>query len=444
MNTDTLMILLFPILDFLPFGIARYWLFKERLRIPFKHILLVLFGISFLNCVLFAIINSDGYESAARYTTLMRYGFLLLQMTISFVLIKDSFAKNMFTCLLMISYSFFVFGNANFIESRWFFEYSDHHPYLVYNIARFLILLITYPFFLHFLHHTVRKALSIEDKKIWRYMWKIPLFSTMFGMLYCTVTDVYAFASWQFLMSRYLMVFGSCYISFVLLRILEISQKQVQAEEALRYADISLNAQRKQYESLSSHMQESRRARHDFRQHLVVMEDLIDHDDKEGLRTYLREYRSQLPVDTSEVYCRNDVVNAIVSCYGDIARQNGISFEARIGYPEQCPVSNTDAAVLFGNLLENAVEACLRKKGGTKFIRLTVNQSGGGVVIVMDNSFSGTITREGDALLSSKNGGLGIGTSSIKGIAQKYNGYTEFSDRDGVFSSSVFLHDVRS
>ncbi|MEQ2676245.1 hypothetical protein [Enterocloster citroniae] len=34
-------------------------------------------------------------------------------------------------------------------------------------------------------------------------------FSTLFGLLYCTVTDVYAFASWQFLVSRYLMLFGT-------------------------------------------------------------------------------------------------------------------------------------------------------------------------------------------------------------------------------------------
>lgn len=50
---------------------------------------------------------------------------------------------------------------------------------------------------------------------MWQYMWKIPLFSTLFGMLYCTVQDVYAYASWQFLISRYLMLLGTCYVSYV-------------------------------------------------------------------------------------------------------------------------------------------------------------------------------------------------------------------------------------
>ncbi|WP_367931974.1 hypothetical protein [Enterocloster citroniae] len=62
---------------------------------------------------------------------------------------------------------------------------------------------------LHFLNNTVTAALRIRDDGMWRYMWKIPLFSTLFGLLYCTVTDVYAFASWQFLVSRYLVLFGT-------------------------------------------------------------------------------------------------------------------------------------------------------------------------------------------------------------------------------------------
>ena len=79
----------------------------------------------------------------------------------------------------------------------------------------------------------------MEDRKMWQYMWKIPLFSTLFGMLYCTVQDVYAYASWQFLISRYLMLLGTCYVSYVFLKVLEISRRKTQLEEELKYADRS-------------------------------------------------------------------------------------------------------------------------------------------------------------------------------------------------------------
>ena len=79
---------------------------------------------------------------------------------------------------------------------------------------------------------------------------------------------------------------------------------------------------------------------------------------KQGLRIYIDLYKSQMPPDTRERYCRNDVVNAIICYYASLARDSGIEFEAGVDYPDDCPVSDTDITVLLGNLLENAVEAC--------------------------------------------------------------------------------------
>lgn len=442
MNSNTLMILLFPVLDFLPFGIPRYLLFKEKLRFPLRHVFYLLLALSLINCVAFYLVHRESGLPAGYSVTLMRYGFLLLHVTLSFLLIRDSLAKNMFTFLLMVSYSFFVFGNANFLEARWFWSFSVRHPYLIYNVARILLLCLTYPFFLHFLRHTVRSALAIEDAAVWRYIWKIPLFSTLFGVLYCTVDDVYAPATWQFLASRYLMLLGSCYISFVLLKLLEISRRETHLEEALRCADMSLTAQQKQYGTLTAYMEEARRARHDLRQHLTVLDNFIERDDKEGLQDYVSRYRATLPLDTHEVYCRNSVVNAIVCCYGDIARKQGIAFEAAVGYPEPCPLADTDAAVLFGNLLENAVEASCGQKSGKRFIRLTVKQAGGGIVIVLDNSYSGLVLEGSKVFPSSKRNGPGVGITSIREIAARYGGYTEFCGDGNVFSASVFLNPI--
>lgn len=439
MTINTLMVLLFPFLDSLPFTLPRYWMFRDKLRIPFRFVVVIQLALTAVYSAVFYILNLGGYAAAARWTTITRYSFMLIFLLLAFLLIRDSFPKLMFTYLLVVAWSFFVMGNANFIESRFFWDFSELHPYLVYNLTRVVIYGLTCPFLLHFFNHTIADSLKIEDRKLWRYLWVIPLFSTLFGMLYCTVTDVYAYASWQFLVSRYLMLFGACYVSYVALRVLEISRGRMRLEDELKFADRSLAAQRKQYENLSGHMEATRRARHDLRQHLAVVDGFIERDDKDGLRAYLSEYRAALPLDVAEVYCRNDVVNAIVCCYGDIARQSGILLEAKVGYPDQCAVSDTDAAVLFGNLLENAVEACQRQAEGKPFIRLAVRQAGGGIVVVLDNSFSGEVQRDGEALLSSKRDGAGIGVGSICEIAEKYGGYAEFTDRDGVFSSSVFL-----
>lgn len=440
--TNTLMTLLFPFLDFIPFGLPRYWLHRERLRIPFRYVVVMFLVISSVNSAAFYYINLGGYETAAKYTTLMRYGFMLLNLFLSFALIRETFSRNMFSYLLLLSWSFFVFGNANFIESRFFWDFSDRHPYLVYNVCRIILLMATYPFMLHFLNNTVTAALRIRDDGIWRYMWKIPLFSTLFGLLYCTVTDVYAFASWQFLVSRYLMLFGTCYVSYVVLKVLEISDQRTVLESALKYADRSLMAQKKQFDSLAAHMEEMKKARHDLRQHLAVVQSYISRDDRDGLREYIEIYKTELPPDITEVYCRNQVINALVCYYAALARKDRIQFDAQVSYPDNCPVSDTEATVILGNMLENAVEACQRESGTRKIIRLRIRQrKESSLLFLTDNTCTVPVrfTEDMKVPLSSKRKGAGIGIMSIREIADRYDGNVRFEQKEGMFYASVSL-----
>lgn len=434
------MVFLFPFLDFIPFGLPRYWLFKDKLRISFRYIVLLMCSVAVINSAAFYYINLGGYEAAAQWTTLMRYSFMLINLTFSFLLIKESFQKLMFTYLLMIAWSFFVYGNANFIESRYFWDFSDKYPYLVYNIARIIIYFITCPFLLRFFYHTVKDALKINDKKMWQHFWKIPLFPTMLGMLYCFTNDVYAYATWQFMVSRYLMLLGTCYVSYVTLKVLEISRSRTQLEYALKYADQNLLAQKKQYNTLAAHMDETRKARHDLRQHLAVVQSYLDQDDKIGLTKYIKSYQNSLPFDIIEYFCANDVVNAIVNYYATQARNIGINFTANVMYPNNCLVSDIDITVLLGNLLENAVEACKRELSDQTFIKLRMKQRGQATLfILIDNTCRTPISFEKGTPLSSKREGMGIGILSIRDIAARYNGTVQFEQQKDVFYASVRL-----
>ena len=439
--TDTIMTILFPYLDFIPFAIPRYLMFQNKLRIPFKYIMFLLFAVATVNSLTFYYINAQGYDMAMRWTTVMRYGFMLINLILSFTLIKDSFSKLMFTYLLLFSWSFFVFGNANYIESKFFWIFSDEHPYLIYNICRIIIYLITCPFMLRFFNHTVYEAMQIQDSDLWRHLWKIPLFSTLFGMLYCFSDDIYAYATWEFLISRYLMLFGTCYVSYVALKVLEVSKKRTQLQEALKYADQSIEAQKKQFNSLADHMDEMRKARHDVRQHLAVISSYIDKDDKEGLRTYIEMYHRELPPDVMELYSRNDVINAIICYYAGISREHGIFFDAKVDYPEGCSITETDMTVLIGNMLENAVEACQRSIDSTPFIKLRIRCHGSNELLVLtDNSCLDRIQFQDGKPLSSKRNGVGIGTVSIQDIARRYHGSARFEYREHVFYTSVIMH----
>ena len=121
-----------------------------------------------------------------------------------------------------------------------------------------------------------------------------------------------------------------------------------------------------------------------------------------------------------------------------MAKNENILFDTSLELPEDTGVSDSDLCIVFGNCVENAIEAC-RGISGERFIRINTRLSGKMLAVTVDNSFDGELKNEGGALISRKREGEGIGISSIKAIAEKYGGAAQFEVKDNVFQVSVIL-----
>ena len=102
--------------------------------------------------------------------------------------------------------------------------------------------------------------------------------------------------------------------------------------------------------------------------------------------------------------------------------------------PNDIFISDTDISVLFGNLIENALESCRNESGNDRNILICASLTGSSFCITVDNTFSGTLKCTNDSkLVSTKHKGLGLGTQSVKSIAEHYNGVCRFETKDGMF-----------
>lgn len=62
------------------------------------------------------------------------------------------------------------------------------------------------------------------------------------------------------------------------------------------------------------------------------------------------------------------------------------------------------------------------------------------LLISVENAFNGEITEKDGFFCSSKRNGDGIGTQSVRRIAEKNGGYCRFSHENGIFKADVMLH----
>lgn len=202
-----------------------------------------------------------------------------------------------------------------------------------------------------------------------------------------------------------------------------------------------LTEQQKYQAAVLQQEERLRRQRHDFRHQLTVLKEYSLKGEKEELNRFIDLMIKSIPKNRDVRYCENRAVNAVISYYASACSEMGVQPEIRVTVPPHLTtVQERDLSVLFGNLLENAMEACQRMQDtGKRFIRLTSVMHLNTLVIRMENSYSGRLRRWGRFYLSGKRDEVGIGLTSIASIADAAGGNASFYPEGDVFVSDVYL-----
>ena len=207
-----------------------------------------------------------------------------------------------------------------------------------------------------------------------------------------------------------------------------------------------LRMQRTSYALLSEKIEETRSILHDFRHHMMVMDGYLRAQQYDKLAAYISEYRAPMELDRTFVYSQNEVVDVLLQYYARTCVKDGIELGLRINVERDAPVADVDLCAVLGNLLENAVDACLRKQTGSRFIKLSITQKNSMLFIDMENSTDGNVAPRGSGFLSLKGHAgherKGYGLESVRAVASRYAGEAGFEcdNEAGVFVSSVLLN----
>jgi len=428
-----LTVLPYAVLCFIPFW-GNLKISTQKLIFIFALFLSVQIGTTYLYISLLSD-HSDLWQLFVY--VLLAFSFMIFRLTV-----RMKFCKLFYVFLMVATYAYCVTGFSNYVEVKLYpstFEILFSTPCVVLNA---LLLVITMPFFAHFLHKFVRPAILAVDISAWKFMWLIP--ATFLGVLsiYMGTFEASILSSWQYITVLSILTFGTFLVYYVVIKMITATVNSAKLEVSVTMMQQQLTLQGEQYKMLTENIALARAARHDVRHHLSVLESYIDSGKNEELRTYLSEYKSGVEFENETIYCQNFSVNAVIRHYIGLACKNGIDVSANLEVPENTGIADTDLCIIFGNLLENAIEACARMREGTRFIRLNSIVMANMLAITIDNSFNGEIKKDGEIFLSHKRKGAGIGLSSVSAVAKKYEGTVKFEYKDQIFEASVMLKTI--
>ena len=444
--TDFLWLLADDIVNISPFAILCAYPFRNSFRFsPKKTVLLtalVILGISVIDAAIGVCISAVIPSDKPIYTQLsLIFSCLLILCPVwYFYAVKGVWQKKAFVFLFAMTSAMFITSIANCIlnalpnkENR---LPADGYT-IMSSLAACVLAVPLLCLFLKFFYMPVEQSMSAKESG---YLC-IPL-----AVLMVILAVVFSFMDYVDIITNpatfllYLGLLLSVMVLYgVIFRMYRLSYERYTSNEKYLETRRQINIRDEQYRRICENIDSVRRQRHDLRHHMLLLSDFLENGDTEKAREYLRQYLEYSKSLKITKYCDNPVVNMLVSHYGEIAKERGVDFSARIQIPAKLPIHDIDLSVLLGNLLENAVDASQWAPETKRVIKLNMILSGKMIAITVDNGFDGIIKQCGEKYLSTKSEHRGLGLSSLADIAEKYGGGTEFRHEENMFYSSIML-----
>lgn len=217
---------------------------------------------------------------------------------------------------------------------------------------------------------------------------------------------------------------------------LTLYYKQKKTIDFYKIQEKELDQYAVEVESIYSQM---RGIRHDYRNHLQVMNTLMRNKQFEELDAYINQLTNELNQVDTIIQTGNTMIDAIVNTKLTAAKHKGIELYATAIAPKQLNVEHVELAIILGNLLNNAIEATLKeaKPSEDRFIRLYIAPMKNTLYISVTNTMDENPHPSFFSLKRVNKRGYGL--SRIDQAVEKNQGIVNRKWEEGVFATEVTL-----
>ncbi len=220
-------------------------------------------------------------------------------------------------------------------------------------------------------------------------------------------------------------------------KLLDISGEQSAVMKEL------LALQREHYGKLEHSQKEMRSLRHDIKHHFQYIGDLIRNGQTAEAQKYIDSlYANNMGLKSLQ-YSGNMAIDSTLSHSLAEVYAKGIDLKYSIITPPDLSIDDVDLCILFGNLLDNSVEACdkITDPRQKKFITINAKTQKNYLVVSVTNSFNGEVVMDKEAYRTTKVNQryCGIGLANIYNIINKYNGEISVEHTQDVFTVFAML-----
>lgn len=194
------------------------------------------------------------------------------------------------------------------------------------------------------------------------------------------------------------------------------------------------------YSDLQQRYQNSMETIHDAKRHVRALESLIQSDHLAEAQQYKESLFQKLNELQPSIHCDNPLLSAILNHVFLKAEQRHIALKMDLQGEEQLSMlAGVDLTTIVSNLLDNAVDAVSELPEEQRYIHFAVAFQIGEIMIHVENPTKNDLKREGNTLVSTKEGHLGLGLKNVGMVVKKYKGDFKTDVKDGNFVVAITI-----
>ncbi len=233
------------------------------------------------------------------------------------------------------------------------------------------------------------------------------------------------------MLSSFLVVISNIFVFYTF----DYIQKQDEQKNNLKLQAMQVKLEYQYYVDLSEKQLLSNKTLHDLKNELFAIRSMLNVDSK-----MVKEEIDRICNIVTDAHSKEitgiESIDSLLASKIIVAKSRDIKIEIISFISKINPNSIIDLTIIFGNLMDNALEAC-EKVATNKFINLEIRQIKNNLIIKVENSsidndFNNKTTKENKYL-------HGFGLKNVKDICDRYEGIMEFGIKNNVFIINIAL-----
>ncbi len=201
-----------------------------------------------------------------------------------------------------------------------------------------------------------------------------------------------------------------------------------------------INLSEKHFQDLTGVQEKIKGIRHDMKNHLQALLLLCCQTPPptDAMQEYIQKLLSDIN-DTSQIISTGNLgIDAILSLKINLIREAGIPVNSKIIIPAGIQVSFDDSIIIFGNILDNAINACRKLPPENRWIHLELAYIPHTLFIRISNP--APAASSGAPASCEEEHGFGL--KNVHTAIQKYNGTMDTENNRSIFSTKIVLYHV--